>query len=46
MCATLNGNPYATIVPCFSPTNASNKIDITTSKNGLPLLDTFINITF
>ena len=35
MCATFNGNLSTTIVSCYSPTNASDEIDITTFYNRL-----------
>ena len=30
MCAILNGNPFITIISCYSPTNSSDEMDITT----------------
>ena len=48
MFATFNGNPYTIIVACYSLTNASDEIDITTFYNEsyISLSDTFPNTTF
>ena len=38
MVATLNGNPSATIISCYSPTNVSEETDLVTFYNELSSL--------
>ena len=38
MCVSFNNNPCTTIISCYSPINASNKIDIITFYNKLSSL--------
>ena len=38
MCATFNSNTSITIISCYSPTNASDEMNINTFYNKLPSL--------
>ena len=47
MVTTFNGNPSATIISCYSPTNVSVETDVIAFSNELPpLFVTFRNTTF